>query len=45
LQRLIWLARQPRKVAKSHRPFVKVARNNMNYSIWTLSNGFSNCRD
>ncbi|KAL3489938.1 P-loop containing nucleoside triphosphate hydrolase protein [Aspergillus germanicus] len=25
LQRLFWLARQPRKVAKSHRPFVKVA--------------------
>ncbi|KAK7744548.1 hypothetical protein SLS53_003433 [Cytospora paraplurivora] len=25
LQRLFWLARQPRKVAKSHRPIVKVA--------------------
>lgn len=29
LQRLFWLARQPRKVAKSHRPIVKVARNNL----------------
>ncbi|KAJ5968505.1 ABC transporter integral membrane type 1 [Penicillium viridicatum] len=28
LQRLFWLARQPRKVAKSHRPIVKVARDN-----------------
>ncbi|KAL4781147.1 P-loop containing nucleoside triphosphate hydrolase protein [Aspergillus varians] len=27
LQRLFWLARQPRKVAKSHRPIVKVALN------------------
>jgi hypothetical protein len=26
LQRLAWLARQPRKVAKSHRPLVKVVR-------------------
>lgn len=26
LQRLFWLSRQPRKVAKSHRPIVKVAR-------------------
>lgn len=29
LQRLFWLARQPRKVAKSHRPIVKVARHNL----------------
>ena len=29
LQRLFWLARQPHKVAKSHRPIVKVARNNL----------------
>lgn len=29
LQRLFWLARQPRKVAKSHRPIVKVARDNL----------------
>lgn len=26
IQRLIWLARQPRKVARSYRPIVKVAR-------------------
>lgn len=29
LQRLFWLARQPRKVAKSHWPIVKVARDNL----------------
>jgi ATP-binding cassette subfamily C (CFTR/MRP) protein 1 len=29
LQRLFWLARQSRKVAKSHRPLVKVARDNL----------------
>jgi hypothetical protein len=29
LQRLFWLARQPRKVAKSHRPIVKVARDKL----------------
>jgi hypothetical protein len=29
LQRLFWLARQPRKVAKSHRLIVKVARDNL----------------
>ncbi|KAJ5511325.1 ABC transporter integral membrane type 1 [Penicillium expansum] len=29
LQRLFWLARQPRKVAKSQRPIVKVARHNL----------------
>jgi len=27
LQRLFWLVRQPRKVAKSHRPIVKLVRN------------------
>jgi hypothetical protein len=29
LQRLFWLARQPRKVAKTHQSFVKVARNKL----------------
>lgn len=29
LQRLVWLARQPRKVAKSHRTIVKLARDNL----------------
>lgn len=29
LQRLFWLARQPRMVAKSHQPIVKVARDNL----------------
>ncbi|KAJ5406972.1 hypothetical protein N7465_008256 [Penicillium sp. CMV-2018d] len=39
LQRLFWLARQPRKVAKSHRPIVKVARDILrtrNYMFLTL---------
>jgi len=57
LQRLFWLARQPRKVAKSHRPIVKVARDNLrprNNRCFlgplcpqekTTTDWFSNCRD
>jgi hypothetical protein len=56
LQRLFWLARQPRKVAKNHRPIVKVARDNIRprnnrYSLGlcpqekTTTDCFSNCRD
>lgn len=57
LQRLFWLARQPRKVAKSHRPIVKVARDNLrprNHRLFrvhrvrkkkTTTDWFSNCRD
>lgn len=57
LQRLFWLARQPRKVAKSHRPIVKVARNNLRPRSYRCFLGFlcsqdkattdwfSNCRD
>lgn len=57
LQRLFWLARQPHKVAKSHRPIVKVARNNLrarNYRCFlgllrpqdkAITDWFSNCRD
>lgn len=40
LQRLFWLVRQPHKVAKSHRPIVKVARNNprpRNYRLFSGS--------
>lgn len=33
LQSLFWLARQPRKVAKSHRPIVEVARDNLRPSF------------
>jgi hypothetical protein len=45
LQRLFWLARQPRKVAKSHRPLVKVARGNLCRKKKTATDWFSNCRD
>jgi hypothetical protein len=36
LQRLFWLARQPHKVAKSHRPIVKVACDDLRPRNYTL---------
>ena len=36
LQRLFWLAKQPRKVAKSHRPIVKVARDSLRPSFFRV---------